>query len=108
MSTKQLCIIVGAILVGALIVVFGPRFLDGSMSLPSLPDVSGPIVRSVEETEQKERDEGQKCIDYRQRFLMYKIAVSKGNTDPEERAYLESLRIADGCTESDMYYRERD
>jgi hypothetical protein len=75
------------------------------MSLPRLPDVSSPIVRSVEETEQKERDEGEECSDYRLHHLLNRLAVLKGK--PDESAYIESLRVAGGCTESDKYRRNK-
>ena len=105
MSTKQLSIIVLAILVGALIVVFGPRFLDGSMSLPRLPDVSGPFVVGEAEIAQKKRDESQQCSDYRLHHLANPFAVLAGK--PDESAWIESLRVAGGCTEREKYDRNK-
>jgi hypothetical protein len=78
MSTKQLCIIVGAILIGAAMIAFGPHYLD---------------TRA-----QKERDKSSVCVDYRQRNNAAEYMDRNGLPNKEWKKETERRRVAGGCS----------
>lgn len=78
MSTKQLCIIVGAVLIGAAMITFGPHLLN--------------------ERAQETRDKSPVCADYRNRNNFADYMDKHGIANKEWKKETERRRVAGGCS----------